>query len=420
MRDFQGGHVNTWVDPATGRGFDAGVQSYIELPGAIPFFNRFNISTGPNVRVANQPIYVDFTSGTRLSNYTPPSAADRTDGLKRYLALAEQYLPVMEPGWWSFPEPKDIPADLLLPFRDIIAKFNLTSGVPQIFATNGIGIHDILSSPSMWVMRSLNVDMMRTLLGITPGFVPLSRKNQDLYNAILRLLGSDVLPSTMVVDAERSDKDGIVLKVRNSKSGELIRIETKKLLYTIPPTEDSLTPFNPDRQERSTLTKFGYTRSYVGVVSHPSLPLNTAIINTPIAAEPSNWLSSIPVAPFNSRFDNYANSSYYRVVATGDESFTKSEAQKLITDSFNKMVDTGVIAQTHPPHELKFHLFAGHGRVSAYASTKNVKEGFIQKLNALQGKKSTWYTGAAWSVHISTSLWVFTDTLLPKLIASLK
>lgn len=340
--------------------------------------------------------------------------------MKRYLGLLEQYLPVMEPGWWSFPEPKNIPADLLLPFRDVIAKYNLTPAVPQIFSTNGIGIYDILSSPTMWVMRSLNVDMIRTLLGVTPGFVPSSRNNQDLFDAILRFLGSDVLLSTTVVDAERSDKHGIVLKVRNSKTGELTRIEAKKLLYTIPPTEDNLDPFNPDTQERNTLTKFQYSRSYVGVISHPSLPLGATIVNTPIAAQPTNWLSAIPNAPFNSRFDNYANSSYYRVVAGGDESFTKFDAQRVVNNSFNEMVTTGVIAQTQPPQELKFHLFVGHGMVSAYTSTKNVKEGFIQKLNGLQGRKSTWYTGSAWSVHISTSLWVFTDTLLPKLVASLQ
>ena len=180
----------------------------------------------------------------------------------------------------------------------------------------------------MWVTRSLNVDMIRTLLGIVPGFVPSSRKNQDLYDAILRFLGSDVLLSTTVVDAERSDRGGIVLKARNSKTGELTRIEAKKLLYTIQPTEDNLAPFNPDAQEKTTFAKFQYTRSYVGVVSHPSLPLNTTIINTPIAAQPTNWLSSIPRAPFNPRFDNYANSPYYRVTAAGDESLTKFDAQQ--------------------------------------------------------------------------------------------
>ena len=326
----------------------------------------------------------------------------------------------MEPGWWSFPKPKDIPADLLLPLGDLVAKYNLTAAAPQIFGTNGLGIHDSRSVASMWMMRSVNVDMARTLLGITPGFVPSSRRNQDLYDAILRFLGSDVLTSTMVVDAERSDKKGIVLKVRNSKTGELTRIEAKKLLVSISPTEDNLVPFSPDAQERNTLGKFQYTRSYVGVVSHPSLPLNSTLINTPIAAQPTNWLEAIPTAPYTARFDNYANSPYYRIIAGGGEDFTEFDARKLITDSFNRMVTTGVITQTHPPQELKFHLLVGHGKVSATTSTENVQGGFIQNLNGLQGRRSTWFTGSAWSVHISTNLWIFCDTLLPKLVASLK
>ncbi|KAK3366464.1 hypothetical protein B0H63DRAFT_371864, partial [Podospora didyma] len=109
-----GGHVNTWVDPATGRGFDAGVQNYIDLGGAKAFFTQMGIATQPNVRSVLDTVYVDFTTGARLTNYTPPSAADRSDALRRFLAAAEQYLPILEPGWWSFPEPSQTPTNLLL------------------------------------------------------------------------------------------------------------------------------------------------------------------------------------------------------------------------------------------------------------------------------------------------------------------
>ncbi|KAM7189860.1 hypothetical protein V8F20_009997 [Naviculisporaceae sp. PSN 640] len=421
--EILGGHVNTFIDPATSRAFDAGVQSYIDLPGAIPFFSRFNISTSPNIRNNNTPIYVDFTTGTKLTNYIPPSTAERNDGLMRFLSLCERYLPIMEPGWWTFPSPNSasgIPADLLLPFKDFVDKYNLTSALPQIFSTTGFGIHDPLSALTMFVMRSFNADMAAVLLGLKAGFVPTSRNNQDLYTAIHRFLGNDVLTSTVVTAASRSRKEGIILKVRNSKTAEITRIEAKRLLYTIPPTEENLAKFDPDVQEKAVLNKWKYSSSVVGIVSHPSLPVNSSVINMPSSAQPSNWLSTIPKFPFNTRFDNYANSSYFRVIAAGDETFTVDDAKKLIEESFDKMVRTGAIGQTNPPQPLKFHLLEPHGKVSAYVDASDVEEGFITRLNELQGRRGTWFTGAAWSVHISTSLWVFTDTLLPKLVDSLK
>ncbi|KAK3326857.1 hypothetical protein B0H66DRAFT_574100 [Apodospora peruviana] len=415
-----GGHVNTWVDPATGRGYDAGVQNYIDLANATAFFARLNVTTQANVRASPAQVYADFTTGVELTNYSPPAAADRTDALKRYLALAEQYLPVMEPGWWTFPEPVDIPADLLLPFRDFVIKHNLTAGVPQIFATTGFGIHDLLGSLTMWVMRSFNIDMVRTLLGIDAAFVPASRKNQDLYDAIQRLLGSNALLSSTVTKAERSEKGGVVLEVRSSVTGKTTRIVAKKLLFTAPPTNANMVPFDLDSIEKSVFGDFSYSATYVGVVSHPSLPANTSILNTPVAAQPANWLEAIPKAPFNTRFDNYPNSSYYRVIAVGDQTYTESQARQTIIESFDKLMAGGTITQTSPPEPLKFLSFEPHGLVSAYASREALESGFIQRLNGLQGRRSTWYTGAAWSVHISTSLWVFTDTLLLKLVASLR
>ncbi|KAK4216898.1 hypothetical protein QBC37DRAFT_77706 [Rhypophila decipiens] len=420
--EILGGHVNTWIDPSTSRAFDAGVQSYIDLPGAIPFFNRFNISTIPNVRNSNSPIYVDFTTGTTLADYSPPSTSDRNDALRRYISLCESYDPVMEPGWWSFPSPANatIPEDLLLPFRDFVVKHNLTSAVPQIFSTTGFGNHDLLSSLTMFVMRSFSADMTRVLLGLTPGFVPASRNNQDLYTAIHKFLGADVLTSTVVTAASRSSKEGIILKVRNSQTAEITRIEAKRLLYTIPPTAENLLKFDLDNGEKAVFETLQYSSSFVGIVSHPSLPLDSAIINVPSSAQPSNWLSSLPEPPYTTRFDNYPNSSYYRVVVTGDQDLSATSAKGIIQDNFNKLIATGVLDQSSPPEDLKFYLFEPHGRVSAYVDRQDVEAGFMTRLNDLQGKRGTWYTGAAWSVHITTSLWIFTDTVLPKLVDSLK
>lgn len=195
----QGGHVNTWVDPATG----AGVQDWIDLGSAKAFFTRFGVAMQPYIRSVLDQVYVDFSTGKRLANYSAPPNTDRTEALRRYLAAAEPYLPILEPEWWTFPEPHNIPPDLLLPFRDFLEKHNLTAGVPGISGTTRFGIHDMMGSLKLWLMRSFNVNMVRVLLGVESSFVPIPHKNQELYDNILTFLGSDVLLPSTVIKTER-------------------------------------------------------------------------------------------------------------------------------------------------------------------------------------------------------------------------
>jgi len=380
-----------------------------------------NVSTVPPSRPALTSHYIDFTTGETLASYTPPSSADRTAALQKYLSVAEQYEALMQPGFWNFPSPHNIPQDLLLPFGSFVVKYNLTAAVQQIFETTGFGVHDLMNSLTMWVMRSFNTDICRTLLGINTAFVPASHRNQELYDKILTLLGSDVLLSSTVISSSRSRTGGgVTLQVR-APSGKLTRIHAKRLLVAIEPTAANLEPLNLDDQESSTFDAFEYSTTFVGVVSHPSLPVNGSLVNTPAAAEPNNWIATIPASPLEARFDYYGGSgNFFRAIMVGDESLSAQEAQGLAYRALGNMLKAGSLPNTGAgADQLRWHAFAAHGLVSAQVSADELRSGFIQNLNALQGHRSTWYTGAAWSVHLTTSLWLFTETVLPKLVASL-
>jgi len=72
-------------------------------------------------------------------------------------------------------------------------------------------------------------------------------------------------------------------------------------------------PFDLNLSERGIVRDIGYSTLFVGIVPHPSLPASAALVNTPGAAQPANWMGIVPPAPYNTRFDNYLDSPYYRV-----------------------------------------------------------------------------------------------------------
>ena len=421
----QGGHVNTYDDAATGESYEYGVQSYVNVGNSKAFFQRMNVSVGgPSPfapRAARRNLHVDFTTGTAPKNYTPPQDADRMAGLRKYLAIAEQYESILEPGFWNFPPPERIPDDLLLPFRDFVQKYNLSATVPQIFSYTGFGNHDLMNTLTVWAMRSFTIDMSRSILGVNSSVVPTSRRNQDLYDRVLRFLGGDVLTSSVVTSSSRSAA-GVELVVTNAR-GKQTAVVAKRLLVAVPPTLENLAPLAPDDDERGVFAAFNYSRSYVSVVSHPALPANVSLVNTPLAAQPDRWTAAIPAPPYIARLDHYGTpANIYRAVMVGDDSLNSVQSRSLVQDAIDRMIRAGTLVAPANATDLRVRwvAFEPHGPVSAYTTAEALRSGFIQRMTSLQGRRATWYTGAAWSAHLTTSLWKFTDTVLPKLAASLK
>lgn len=50
--------------------------------------------------------------------------------------------------------------------------------------------------------------------------------------------------------------------------------------------------------------------------------------------------------------------------------------------------------------------FNNHSPFEVTVSTDAIQKGFYDKLQELQGKKNTWYTGAAWEAQDSSLIWV--------------
>ncbi|KAL2192936.1 hypothetical protein P885DRAFT_46389 [Corynascus similis CBS 632.67] len=393
-----GGHVSTYDDPKTGSSFNFGVQSFNDYGPAKAFFERMGVPVGSAPRVALTSQYADFTTGA-VVDFTPPTNDDRVAALGRFLNATADYEQYTLPGYWNFPTPDKIPADLLLPFGKFVEKYQLHAAVNQVFQITGMGTGDMMNALTIYVLGAFGQPMIRAFLGQGATFTPSSGRNIALYEAVQSRLGNDVLLNTV------------------SASGKETVINARRLLIAIEPTPENLAPLDVDMVERSTLSKFHYSHIHAGIVSHPSLPVNVSLVNTPAAASPANYVA-LPKPNFNVRFDYMGGGSdLWRVMAVGDEKFTRDKAQALIRANFASLMKAGTVAPktADPAKELEFRAWADHGAMHMGVSASELKAGFIQDLYALQGRRGTWWTGGAFAVQFQSILWAFDDVLLPKM-----
>lgn len=413
-----GGHVATYQDPMTGLPFDFGVQSYNNYGPASAFFQRMNVSVGSAPRVPLLSRYVDFTTGLPV-NFTPPANADRIAALQRFLNVTAPYENLTLPGYWNFPQPSQIPPDLLLPFGQFATKYGIQAAVNQVFEVTGLGPGDMINTPTMYVLGAFGQPMIRAFIGQGSTFTPTSRRNIQLYEAVQNLLGDDVLLNSTVVQSLRTDI-GHSLWVRNANGDHTI-VLARRLLMAVEPTPANTAPFNLDWAEQSVFSKFSYSSVHAGIVTHPSLPANVSLVNLPAAAAPANYLA-LPTPDLVARFDYMgAGSNLFRVLLVGNQTFDAARAQALVRSSFAKMAAAGTLPSTastaDPRSQLQFVAWADHGAMHMRASVPDIKAGFIQQLYSLQGRRATWWTGGAFSVQFQAILWAFDDILLPKMLA---
>ena len=409
-----GGHVSTFDDLSTGKPFDFGVNSYNDYGPAKDFFNRLGISFSPAPRVALTQRFVDFQTGRPVA-YEPSSNQDRKAALQKFLTVTEPYEKFLLPGYWNFPQPRDIPEDLLLPFAQFVNKYNISACANQVFEVTGMGVGDFQNSLTMYVLSAFNQPMIRTFLGNGTIFTPNSRRNIEVYEKIQARLGSDLLLGSTVVQIERAN-NGHSLWVENGTTGRYTLVKAKKLLIAIQPTKQNMEPFNLDRTEKAVFDKLEQSVVHCGIVTHPSLPIDVSIVNIPAAGAPANYMA-LPKPNFNARFDYMGgNSTNWRVLMVGKKDLNKDKAQGIANKNFEDMVKRGTLSSGGPTN-LGIKAWSEHGAMHMHASAREIRNGFIQRQYALQGHKGTWWTGGAFSHQFQAVLWAFDDVLITKMLA---
>lgn len=417
MEPVQGGHTAFYNDPVSGNPINVGVQAWMEYKDSFDFPERMNVSTsGSMTFTPNTNEYIDFTTGVPVDNYVAPTQDEMFASLQRYLDAIEPYEDMILPGFFNFPKPDSIPEDLLMPFRDFVDKYDLEAAVPQIWDSTAQGIGDTMDVPTLWVIQASGIPMVKALLGSGAAAVPESGRLYDLFEAVAKFLGDDVLYSSTVVSADRRNEKGVILRVEN-EDGDLTCIEAKRLLIAFQPTPENMASFRPDAMEKKVIDKLDYSTVFAGILQHPSLKISTAYSGRLPSTRPSNF-TEFPVATQVGRIDYLGGTEdLFQFTAVGTDEDTIESMQAFIAESINNMVKAGTLSASEG--SLAFPSFANHGKMHPRVTASELRSGFIQEQLSLQGHLSTWYTGAAFSAGFSTVLWEYNKVLLPEMVEGL-
>jgi hypothetical protein len=74
-------------------------------------------------------------------------------------------------------------------------------------------------------------------------------------------------------------------------------------------------------------------------------------------------------------------------------------------------------AGTFPVVLERFETFSNHVPFEMMVDSGDIAAGFYRSLQTLQGRRDTFYTGAAFQTNDSSLIWRFTENLVPQIAA---
>ncbi|KAK2463062.1 hypothetical protein APHAL10511_004717 [Amanita phalloides] len=398
-KNVLGGHTNTYIDPTTKATWDYGVQFFHDLTLVTNYFDRLNVKlVNANVDTppAGSQLYVDFNTGNAFNDFTPPNA---TDGLIAYSTQLERFT-FLNGG---FDLPKPVPRDLLLPFGDFVRKYGLDS---MVFTTFSFGetLGVLLKQPTIYVMKRFGQDLLRLIFDNT-FLTTAAYDNSLLYQSAAALLGDNVLFNSRVLNTTRSN-NGVSVFVMTPSGQKLIK--AKKLVIAIPQVPSNLVGFDLCEEEYSLFSKFTPVGYWTGLLSNTGIPANLTITNID-----THQPYSLPTLPgtFFFRPTSIPGIVDFKYGTPGAGNVPDADVKKAVVADLLRLRRAGL--KTKIPD---FVAFQSHNPFYSHVSSGDIRDGFYDRFNALQGQRSTWYTGASLVTQDSSLIWNFTESLLPHIV----
>ncbi|KAF2964511.1 hypothetical protein GQX73_g9078 [Xylaria multiplex] len=409
-KDTLGGHAETYTNPFTGYTIDLGVVVFHNLQVVLDYFAKFDTPLFKISPFVTNLSYVDFTTGQPV-DFEPPTTEAFTEALKSYSRHLERHAGIHLGFNMSYP----VDPDLLLSFKDFVEKYGLQDLVAQTFLSNQ-GYAPILDISMLYIFKYLNIYQVRGYLE-SSFFTTAHHNIQELYTKIAHFLGSDALLSTKVLAMERqSPKSHSPVLAEQRPIRVLVQTPTgrkiilaKALISAVPPVVDGLTGFDLSDEERKLFGKFYANGYYTGLLNNTGL--NESIWNT----EPGRAynIPALP-GPYGLRLTEGLTQVYYGSPLVLSDNQVKADIMSRI-----KTVQRarGIVTDGIDPSWL---AFSSHAPFNLMVSNDDIKEGFYRNLSSLQGRRNTFYHGAAWETQDSGALWKFTDDyILPRLLSVL-
>ena len=209
-----------------------------------------------------------------------------------------------------------------------------------------------------------------------------ARNNSLLYERATAHLGDDVLLDSQVLRVDRSASSVRVL-VATPDGPRLIL--AGKLVVTIPPLLRSFAGFDLDATERSVFGQFISGAYYTGVVRLSGLPAGVGLDN--VAADTPYNLPPLPglyiVSPTGVP-------GLYNVKYGSPSPLPEALVRRNIRTDIERVARAG----TFPVVFEDLEVFASHAPFELHVTPKAIAGGFYRRLNALQGRNRTYYSGA--------------------------
>ncbi|KAI8679541.1 hypothetical protein NCS57_00232300 [Fusarium keratoplasticum] len=398
--DLLGGHTVTYQVPDTNITINYGVVGYGDEQVTRDQFASFDIS------IVNFPIpeggfgptsYVDFSNGRTLKNF---NFSMDLSGIREQ---TDKY-PYL---YYSTRLPDPVPKDLLLPFRDWVKKYKLEETTYNVFShLQGLG--DLPNLATLYVLKYLNSGYLEVMSPESKGALgPVRGNNYELYEKSHKYLGSDVFVSSTVSEARRDSK-GVRLRVKTPDG--VVNIRAKKLLITIPPMVRNMEPFGLSDREEDLFCKFTATGWYVGIIRAEGLPGGFSYQN----ADPDTpW--NLPQLPALFEMSPTQAPGLYAVRYSSNEDIADSVVKEDMLRTFDRVRFSVLGNDTQKLEPAELLAYSSHAPFDLHVPIDEIANGFYNKLDDLQGYKSTWYSGATFVSHSTGALWNFTDHLVDKM-----
>jgi hypothetical protein len=398
-KDRLGGHCETYHDPLTGQTTDIGVTVFHDTPLVRGYFGRFGVDLVTMGGFGGgSTVYADFRTGRVVDGYTPsvPTA------LGTYFGILQQY-PYLATGF-DLPDP--VPAELLQPWGDFVTAYGLQS-IAQLAYSFGQGFNDIMTLPALYVLKYFGTGVVT---GILQGsFLTTARRdNSELYEKAGAFLGADVLLGSRVTAADRDCAGGgVLLKVDTPEGPRTIR--AGKLLITVPPLPAKLTSFGLDARERAVFGRFRQGNYYTALMELSGVPGDLTVQN--VATDtPYN----LPPLPASYAFSPSSVPGLHDVKYGSAAPVADAAVRGHMLADLKRLRAQGTLDITG----ADFRTFSSHTPYELTVGAADIGRGFYRDLTALQGRRRTFWHGAAFHAHDSALLWEFSEqTLLPLLTA---